>query len=368
MKKTNLMELCLSPDLGGLELYVARCAKALSEDFNVISVIHANGKLLPYYQETPHRYIAIEKKSNLFMFRAARKLSKIIDENAIDILHIHWTKDIPIAVLAKKLSKQNPKIVQTRHMTMTRFKNDFYHRFLYQNIDMILAVTRQVADQIHKFIPEDIRPKVKVAYIGSDETQLLTDTEVQSLRHNLGMGDSFAIGMVGRIEETKGQYLLIDAIGQLRQQGINVKGYFVGHPMNEHYLDNLKQKVKDLHLEDAVFFLGFMKNPRHFMQACDTVVLATEHETFGLVLIEAMHVGTAVIGSNRGGVLEIIDDHETGLLFESMHSESLAQQIQTLYENPDLLQTYAANGKMKAQEKFSDKKQFHELSTILQEL
>src|SRR3990167_5686560 len=261
------MELCLSPDLGGLELYVARCAKALSEDFNLLSVIHSNGKLLPYYQETTHRYIAIEKKSNLFMFSAAKNLSKIIDENNIDILHIHWTKDIPIAVLAKKFSKQNPKIVQTRHMTMTRFKNDFYHRYLYKNIEMILAVTQQVADQIHKFIPEDIRPKVRVSYIGTDETELLNETNLKSLRRNLGMDGSFAVGMVGRIEETKGQYLLIDAIGQLREKGINVKGYFVGHPMHEHYLDTLKQKVKNQHLEDAIFFLGFMKNPRHFMQA-----------------------------------------------------------------------------------------------------
>lgn len=368
MKKINLIELCLSPDLGGLELYMVRSAKALNDNFNIISVVNPKGKLARYYEETSLRYDFIEKKSNIFMFSAAKKLAKIIDENAIDVIHVHWTKDIPLAVLAKKISSKNPKIIQTRHMTMTRFKNDFYHRFLYKNIAMILAVTHQVADQIRKFIPSDICPIVQTLHIGTEKIELLNHEAIIALRQKLHMDDCFAIGLVGRIEETKGQYLLIEAIRKLRQTRINVKAFFVGHPMNEHYLETLTQQIREQHLEDAVHFLGFMKDPHPFMQACDAVVLATEHETFGLVLIEAMQVGTAVIGSNRGGVLEIIDDNITGLLFESMQADSLAEKIKILYDNPQLHQKYAANGQTKAREQFSNEAHFEKLSQILKEL
>ena len=56
MHRKNLLELCLSPDLGGLELYMMRAAKALCDDFNVISVITPKGKLSRYYEKTEHRY------------------------------------------------------------------------------------------------------------------------------------------------------------------------------------------------------------------------------------------------------------------------------------------------------------------------
>jgi len=108
MSKKNLLELCLSPDLGGLELYMVRSAKALVNDFNVISVIGEKTKLLQYYEDTIYEYQQIKRKGS-FSIGAARNLAKIIDANNIDIVHLHWTKDIPVAVMAKVFSKTKPK-------------------------------------------------------------------------------------------------------------------------------------------------------------------------------------------------------------------------------------------------------------------
>jgi len=377
MHKKNLLELCLSPDLGGLELYMVRAAKALHESMhpkstsssltaNVISVINAKGKLEQYYIDTDYPYEMLEKKSNLFMFSAAKKLAKIIDENKIDIVHLHWTKDIPIAVLAKKLSTCKPKLVQTRNMTMTRFKDDFYHRFLYKNIDLMLPVTYQVKEQLEMFIPEDIRPQIEVLYMGSDKPELLSNDEIMQKRHEFDMDEQFVVGMVGRINEAKGQHLLIQALAQL--ENADIHAYFVGHEMKKGYTDTLIQMAKELGLSERVHFLGFMKNPHHFYQMCDAVVLASKRETFGLVLIEAMQVGTAVIGSNSGGVVEIIDDEKTGLLFEKEDASSLAHAIEKLYNTPELKSTIALSGMKKCETKFSNTLQFQELEKHLDTL
>jgi glycosyltransferase involved in cell wall biosynthesis len=363
MHKKNLLELCLSPDLGGLELYMVRAAKALHESLHVTSVINAKGKLEQYYKETEYPYEMLEKKSNLFMFGAAKKLAKIIDENKIDIVHLHWTKDIPIAVLAKKLSTCKPKLVQTRNMTMTRFKDDFYHRILYRNIDLMLPVTYQVKEQLETFIPEDIRPKIEVLYMGSDKPELLSNDEITQKRHEFEMDDQFVVGMVGRINEAKGQHLLIQAVAKLDNKDIHA--YFVGHEMKKGYTDTLKEMAQELGVSERVHFLGFMKNPHHFYQMCDAVVLASKRETFGLVLIEAMQVGTAVIGSNSGGVVEIIDDHESGLLFEKEDAQSLATSIKTLYSDTILRERIATAGMHKALDKFSSETQFKALENIL---
>ena len=368
MAKTTVLELCMSPDLGGLELYMLRAAKALRDDFKVISIINEGSKLEQYYDDND-KYIKIKKASNLFMFSAAKKLAKIIDEEEVDAIHMHWTKDIPFVVLAKMFSKRKPKIAQTRNMTMTRFKNDFYHRLMYKNMDLMLPVTYQVKEQLEKFIPQDIRPKIEVLYMGSDKPEMLNKEETTKLKIELNFDNSsFNLGMVGRINEAKGQNLLIKAVDILVKNGLNVNAYFVGHAMEESYLEMLKSDVKDKKLEDNIHFLGFMKNPHHFYQVCDAVVLASKRETFGLVLIEAMQVGTAVIGANSGGVVEIIDDEETGLLFESQSFESLAKSIQMLVNNPELTKSIAKYGQEKCEKKFSNELQFEKLKDILKEL
>jgi hypothetical protein len=82
-----------------------------------------------------------------------------------------------LAIMGKLLSKRSPKVVQSRHMSMTRFKNDFYHRFLYKNLDSILAVTQQVKTQIERFIPADIRPPTEVLYIGAEQPTLISSED-----------------------------------------------------------------------------------------------------------------------------------------------------------------------------------------------
>jgi len=364
----NLLELCLSPDLGGLELYMVRSAKALVNDFNVLSVINTETKLQQYYEDTQYRYSKIPRKRSL-SFSSARKLAKIIDENDIDIIHMHWTKDLPIAVMAKVLSKKKPKLVQTRNMTMTRFKDDFYHRFLYKHMDMILPVTYQVAEQIKRFIPESIRPRVEVLYMGSDKADILNDEEIHAYKEELTVKpDDFLIGMVGRIEETKGQHLLIEAAEKLQEKKIPIKVFIVGHAMKEDYLDSLKRKVADRGLQDHIIFDGFTKNPHRFMQACDVMVLATECETFGLVVIEAMQVQTTVVATNSCGPLEIIEDGVSGLLFEKNDSDDLAEKISGLYKDKEACAAIGRAGQAKVEKLFSNIRQFEKLGLLLKGL
>jgi glycosyltransferase involved in cell wall biosynthesis len=104
------------------------------------------------------------------------------------------------------------------------------------------------------------------------------------------------------------------------------------------------------------------------MQACDAVLMTSKNETFGLVTIEAMRNGTAVIASNSGGVLEIIDDEQTGLLFESGNFEDLTLKIEMLYKDDILREKLACFGQKKAEEQFDNEKQFKKLINFFKEV
>lgn len=358
---TKICELCLSPDLGGLELYMMRVSRYLGD--TCISVINEKGKLKSYYEDTSYRYGTLKRRNVLLSWLNARQLARIIDDEEIDVLHLHWTKDLPLAIMAKLLSKRRPKVVQSRHMTMTRFKDDFYHRFLYKNLDMMLAVTQQVKSQIEKFIPSDIRPKTEVLYIGAEQPTVISSDERNERRQQMGLDKAFTVGIVGRIEEPKGQHIVLEAVKSLHQNGIDAKALIVGHAMDEGYLQKLQNDYADIAL-----FTGFTKEAQTLMQLCDVMVLATENETFGLVLIEAMMCGVCVVASSSGGPLEIVDDGVNGLLFKTFNSGDLAEKLILLYRDPVFRQAFADAGKVKALNVFESQKQFLELKKVLESL
>jgi glycosyltransferase involved in cell wall biosynthesis len=347
MKK--VLEVCLSPDLGGLELYMKNVTKYL----NSPAVINKKSKLKEIFENEKINYFEISRYNFL-------KLSKIIDKEEIDIVHLHWTKDIPVVVFAKLLSKRKPKIVQTRHMHMTRFKSDFYHKFLYKNIDMMIAVTNLVKEQLEKFILKDIRPKIETSYIGANTHKVLSNEEKNHLKKTFDITDEFIVCIVGRIEEAKGQNIVLEAVESLRKSGIKIKTLVVGHYMYENYFNNLKNSYPN------DIFTGFVSNPTDFMQISDCVVLATKKETFGLVLIEAMKCGVCILGSNSGGPLEIIDDEKTGLHFKTMNSNDLYHKLKLIYENKELREKLALAGQEKANREYDNITQFGKLKEILQ--
>lgn len=364
----NIAEVCLSPDKGGLELYMVRAAQALKTGNRVISIINANGALADFF-EADDTVIALERGSVLTRLLLAKKIAAILDAHEIDVIHVHWTKDLFTVVLAKQFAKRSVAIAQTRNMTMTRFKDDWFHRFIYARIARMLPVTDQVKAQIEQFIPKDIRPDVQRLYMGTPLLELLSEQERMQQREALGISqEQFLIGMVGRIEKGKGQYLLIEAVSQLKAKGIAVHAIFVGHAMDDAYLQHLKDDVATKALDDQIHFVGFLRSPNHFMQCCDTVVLATQRETFGLVLIEAMAAHTAVIGADSGGVLEIIEDKNSGLLFETNNALALTSAIEKLYHDKPFRDAVANAGYERVKTHFCATEQFEKLSRLLQGL
>ena len=358
--KKNILEICLSPDLGGLELCVLDYYNYFSMQTNTFLSVSPNSKL-DKFVKTDNKFLL--KRNKFFPLLPALKLAKFIDANTIDIVHFHWTRDIATVVLAKIISRRKPKVIQSRHMTMTRFKDDFYHKWLYKNIDIIHAVTNQVKEQLERFIPQDVRPQVKMVYLGVDEPKVDTE-KIKSLRKEYGLEDAFVIGIVGRIEEGKGQYLVIEALEALKN--LNIKALIVGHTMDEKYLLDLKNKAKLLGVQERIVFSGFTKDINEHMQLCDVTVLATPKETFGLVVIESMVNKVPVIATNNGGPLEIIEDRVDGLLFDRS-TEDLVKKIEMLYENQVLKNELAQNVHEKVKSMFDKKTQMSKMYEVINE-
>jgi glycosyltransferase involved in cell wall biosynthesis len=164
-------------------------------------------------------------------------------------------------------------------------------------------------------------------------------------------------------EYYKGQHLLIEALDEMKAQEQEIAALVVGKTIEADYLESLKTTVGNKGLN--VTFLDFVDEPQRLMQICDCVLLSTYEETFGLVLAEAMRAGVAVVGSDRGGVPEIIEHEKSGLLFSSGDSHSLAQALLQLKQDAALRGQLATQGKEKADTVFNVEQHFHKLRQLL---
>lgn len=361
----NIIELCTSKGWGGLELYVWQVSQWLHAHQHRCHAVVADGSLIAgRFANSAITTSSLRPRFRLFPLLAAYRLARLIEQQQADILHVHWTRDLILAVLAKRLSHRPVKLVFIRHMALTRHKRDFYHRFIYQNIDKFLVITKRLYAEAEKYLPI-AKDRIELLYHGVADFPAVENKNCQQWFIDNHLPEAgFRILLPGRIEHYKGQHTLIEAMVQLHQRGVNADLTLLGHVMDQSYFNDLKRQAREAGLEGQVHYLGFADNPTLIYGCFDVVVLTTYAETFGLVLVEAMKSGVAVIGTNAGGVPEIIEHEKTGMLFQPGNAEDLADCLQKLAAEPDFRRQLAESGKVYANTIFSEQQHYAKLTSI----
>ena len=145
------------------------------------------------------------------------------------------------------------------------------------------------------------------------------------------------IGIVGRLQQWKGMDVFLDAIPAILARHPNAHAVIVGgpHETEPRYPGELQARVKALGITGAVTFAGYQSNVPEWMQAMDVVVHASDHEPFGIVVIEAMALGKPVVAGADGGPAETITDGVDGLLAPFGDAAALATSVLRYLDDPE---------------------------------
>jgi glycosyltransferase involved in cell wall biosynthesis len=171
------------------------------------------------------------------------------------------------------------------------------------------------------------------------------------LRRRLGLPESGPlIGMVGRLQRWKGMHVLVAAMPAILSRHPDAHAVIVGgvHETEPEYAAELVLQVRGLGLEDAVRFPGFQSHAAEWLQAMDVVVHASDHEPFGIVVIEAMALGKPVVAGSEGGPKEIITDGVDGLLAPYGDAAGLAWAVCRYLDDPALAARCGAAARQRA--------------------
>ena len=157
---------------------------------------------------------------------------------------------------------------------------------------------------------------------------------------------------IGRLHKSKGVDILIEAVSIVKKEFSDIRLTIVGSGSIK---DSLITKAKKLNLEQNILFTGetdHLKLP-NFFKAADILVLPSRREGFGVVLIEAMASGLPVIGTDTGGISEIIQDNYNGYKFKVNDSKRLSFLISNLLKDDSLYEIMSSNARNYAKENYS---------------
>jgi glycosyltransferase involved in cell wall biosynthesis len=197
---------------------------------------------------------------------------------------------------------------------------------------------------ISKAVMADLSPKLQqyacVIYNGIDSEAVRQRSKIygQNIRSDFGIPfDAPLIGVVAHLIPWKGHRHLLAAISQLQSQFPNLYCLCVGGEILQFAGQKaaLQAESQRLGVANRVFFTGQRDDVAQIMNALDFLVVPSEHEPFGLVLVEAMALGKPVVATHSGGIPEIVREGETGLMVPVADSTALAEKIAYYLDYPD---------------------------------
>ena len=160
----------------------------------------------------------------------------------------------------------------------------------------------------------------------------------------------------GLLMGSKGAHTLVEALIQLKQQGLNVQASFAGDNFQNGYREQLEECLKQNKLDGVVQFVGQLGREalaRFYALHHVGVFPSIQPEAFGIVAAEMMASGLVVVSSGVGGAGELIEDGRTGLLFKPGDSNDLARCLKRLASNTALLSELGHMGQKEARERFN---------------
>ena len=161
------------------------------------------------------------------------------------------------------------------------------------------------------------------------------------------------VGVPGGLRPVKGHDFFLKAAAIIANHDPECRFMISGSGPSA-YRDYLESRVNRLGLSDKVVFTGRLENMSAFYGACDLICIPSQSESFGRTAIEAMAMGVPVIGTRVGGLQDIIDDGENGLLVSYGDVTALASAMERLLKNPSLRQCLGSGGRQKAEKEYSE--------------
>lgn len=213
--------------------------------------------------------------------------------------------------------------------------------------EFTVGITERLCSQVRRDYPS-LRPsQVLLGRIG-------VDTRRWEPGQPHTAGETFELVTVARLNVAKGHDVTMRALARLRGSGRSVRLSIVGAGPEQSALEDLRTRLE---LDDIVHLAGSLSEDDVIrrLRSADAFVLASRSEPLGVAYMEAMALGLPTIGTDAGGVGEIITDGHDGLLVPPEDDERLAAAIARLQDDSELRKRLGRNARQTIVDRFDSR-------------
>ncbi|HEY4554687.1 MAG TPA: N-acetyl-alpha-D-glucosaminyl L-malate synthase BshA [Bacillaceae bacterium] len=346
------------PTVGGSGVIATELGKLLADRGHKIHFITSD---IPFRLNILHRNIFFHQVSvnQYSVFRyppydiaLASKMAEVIRRENLDILHVHYAIPHAVcAILAKQMSGTNVKIVTTLHgtdITVLGYDQTLAEaiKFGIEKSDCVTAVSHALAKQTDDLIAPDKEIQVIHNFI-DERIYKKVDTDNLKEAYSIKPNEKVIIH-VSNFRAVKRVPDVVKSFSEIAKR-IQAKLLLVGDGPE---MAGVCKLVNELGLTEQVAFLGRQDHLEELYSISDLMLLLSEKESFGLVALEAMACGVPSIGTNIGGIPEVLEDGYNGYICELGDTHAVAEKALRLLNDESLLRKFSRQAELTAKRRF----------------
>ncbi len=336
------------PHFGGVGVHIHTLSKKLVEEGHEVYVItypHKEIKDIDGIHVIGTKGLNIPGVRGLMFKKNAKKaLENLLKKEDIDIIHGHYL--FPAGAAAVEVGKKhNIKTYVTAHGSdmFELYKSQPWIRSTIRNVlkgaDGVFAVSNALKHEIVATGVVGIADKIRLSW-NSVDIDRFSPKQNTTFKDENKLTDKPIVMFVGNLIKRKNVDSLLEA------KKIANSDYYLVVVGDGPLYKNLTKKVKEENIRDVIF-TGSRSDVENIIPSCDVLILPSFSESFGLVLIEALACGKPVIGSDVGGITEIIND-DVGLFVNPNKVSSIAKAIDTMVNDEQLRLVLSMNARNRA--------------------
>ncbi|MEM7457488.1 MAG: glycosyltransferase family 4 protein [Planctomycetota bacterium] len=343
MSSLNILQIISGTAVNGALVYCKLLSDQLTARGHKVSILHRRDSWMAKQQyERPVDLIESE------LSRTPAELKRIADlvhERKIDLIHTHMSRGHSFGVLLR-MFHGIPCIATAHHRNLQLHWR--WNDYVIANSDATLKYHRRV-----NLVPG---PKSETVHCFTDLERFnhVTERDVRRIRRQLRLnGNEFLVGVVGEVVQRKGHIYLFRALSKIIEAVPELKLVVLGRYQRREATARALRKLLVQHgLYRRTKWLGLRSNVQDFMTAFDLTVVPSIEEPLGLVAIESLAAGTAVVATDVGGLPEIVRHEETGLLVPSKNPDAIADAVIRMARDRDLRERCGNTGRKMVFRKF----------------
>ena len=268
-------------------------------------------------------------------------LRRLLKQARVDILNTHSSLDSWVGLLAWLTSGKKTTLLRTRHLS-TPVAATWPTRRLYLAPAAVITTGQGISELLHQRlgVPRERLHAIPTGVSLADFAPRPPDPKLIA-RLDLPAG-IFVFGTISVLRSWKGHLYLLEAVKQLREEGLAAVLLIVG---DGPYRPVIEAKIRELGLAGQVRLVGHQEAVPDWLALMDAFVLASyAHEGVPQALLQALAMGKPVVATRTGGIPEVITPGETGLLAPPQDSRALAQAMSRLARDGALREGLALRG------------------------